>query len=104
MGEAGECYVRVTNMNTGEVNGSEAFLQPETSRGLFMYVTMPARNLNVKVEVVVMIFITTFIPSLIELGRPPASLDEVWVPFLVALLMSSYAYMRMRGIEPEPPE
>ena len=54
------------------------------------------------VEVVVMIFITTFIPSLIELGRPPQSLDELWIPFLVALLMSAYAYMRMRGIEPTP--
>ena len=54
------------------------------------------------IEVVVMIFITTFIPSLIELGRPPTSLEEIWVPFLVALLMSAYAYMRMRGIELTP--
>lgn len=54
------------------------------------------------IEVVIMIFITTFIPSLIELGRPPTSLEEVWVPFLVALLMSAYAYMRIRGIDPTP--
>ena len=55
-------------------------------------------------EVVIMVFITTFIPALIRLGRPPQSLDEVWVELLVALLASAYAYMRMRGIDvtPEP--
>ena len=53
------------------------------------------------VEVVIMVFITTFIPALIKLGRPPQSLEEVWAELLVALLASAYAYMRMRGIEPE---
>lgn len=54
------------------------------------------------IEVVIMIFIVTFIPGLIKIGRPPQSLEEVWIELLVALLASAYAYMRMRGIEPEP--
>jgi len=56
------------------------------------------------IEVVIMIFIVTFIPGLIKLGRPPQSLEEVWIELLVALLASAYAYMRMRGIEPPPTE
>jgi len=52
------------------------------------------------IEVVVMVFITTFIPALIRLGRPPQSLEEVWIELLVALLASAYAYMRIRKIEP----
>ena len=51
-------------------------------------------------EVVIMIFITTFIPSLIDLGRPPQNLVEIWSELMVAILASAYAYMRMRGIEP----
>ena len=54
------------------------------------------------IEVVVMIFITTFIPPLIKLGRPPVNLTEIWSELLVALLASAYAYMRMRGIDPTP--
>jgi len=50
-------------------------------------------------EVIIMVFITTFLPSLIKLGRPPTSLTEIWVELLVALLASAYAYMRIRGIE-----
>jgi len=53
-------------------------------------------------EVVALVFITTFIPSLIKLGRPPSSLNEIWVELLVALLASAYAYMRIRGIELKP--
>jgi len=54
------------------------------------------------VEVVVMVFITSFIPALIKLGRPPVSLEEIWAELMTALLISAYAYMRMRGIEPTP--
>lgn len=54
------------------------------------------------IEVVVMIFIVTFIPGLIKIGRPPQNLEEIWIELLVALLASAYAYMRMRGIEPPP--
>lgn len=51
------------------------------------------------IEVVIMVFITTFIPALIRLGRPPQNLEEIWCELLVALLASAYAYMRMRGID-----
>lgn len=54
-------------------------------------------------EVVIMIFITTFIPSLIDLGRPPQNLAEIWSELMVAIMASAYAYMRMRGIEPAAP-
>jgi hypothetical protein len=45
------------------------------------------------------LFYTTFIPSLIKLGRPPANLTEIWVELLVALLASLYAYARIRNID-----
>ncbi len=56
------------------------------------------------IEIVALVFITTFIPSLIKLGRPPTSLDEIWVELLVALLASIYAYARVRGVDLEPTE
>ena len=49
-------------------------------------------------EIVAIVFLTTFIPSLIKLGRPPANLTEIWVELLVALLASLYAYARIRNI------
>jgi len=51
------------------------------------------------IEIVIIVFLTSFIPALIKLGRPPVSLDEVWVELLIALLASIYAYMRIRGID-----
>ena len=51
------------------------------------------------IEIVVLVFFTTFIPALIKLGRPPTSLSEVYVEILVALLASLWAYMRIRGID-----
>lgn len=54
-------------------------------------------------EVVVMIFITTFVPTLIDLGRPPENLPEIWSELWIAVLTAAYAYMRMRGIEPAAP-
>ena len=54
------------------------------------------------IEVVVLVFITTFIPALIRLGRPPQSIEEIWVELLVALLASAYAYARIRGITLDP--
>ena len=51
------------------------------------------------IEIVLIVFLTSFIPALIKLGRPPVSLDEVWVELLIALLASIYAYMRIRGID-----
>ncbi len=50
-------------------------------------------------EIVAIVFLTTFIPSLIKLGRPPANLTEIWVELLVALLASLYAYARIRNID-----
>ena len=52
-------------------------------------------------EIVAIVFLTTFIPSLIKLGRPPANLAEIWVELLVALLASLYAYARIRNINTE---
>jgi len=51
------------------------------------------------IEIVILVFLTSFIPALIKLGRPPTSIDEVWVELLVAILASIFAYMRIRGIE-----
>lgn len=53
-------------------------------------------------EVVVLVFLVTFIPSLIRLGKPPTCIEDVWVELLVAVLASLYAYARIRGIELEP--
>ena len=50
-------------------------------------------------EIVVLVFLTTFIPALIKLGRPPANLAEIWVELLVALLACLYAYARIRNID-----
>ena len=50
-------------------------------------------------EIIAIVFLTTFIPSLIKLGRPPANLTEIWVELLVALLASLYAYARIRNID-----
>ena len=52
-------------------------------------------------EIVIIVFLTTFIPSLIKLGRPPQNLEEVWVELFVALLASVYAYARIRKIDIE---
>lgn len=52
-------------------------------------------------EIITLVFLTTFIPSLIKLGRPPTSIAEIWVELLVALLASVYAYSRIRGINLE---
>ena len=53
------------------------------------------------VEIVLLVFLTTFIPALIKLGRPPVSIGEVWVEILVALLASLYAYARIRNVDIE---
>lgn len=50
-------------------------------------------------EIVILVFLTTFIPALIKLGRPPANLAEIWVELLVALLACIYAYARIRNID-----
>jgi hypothetical protein len=49
-------------------------------------------------ETVIVTFAVTFIPYLIELGRPPANLSEVWVPLCSSMLAGVYAYIRVRGI------
>jgi len=51
------------------------------------------------IEIVIIVFLTSFIPALIKLGRPPTSIEEIWVELLVAILASIFAYMRIRGIE-----
>jgi len=51
------------------------------------------------IEIVILVFLTSFIPALIKLGRPPTSIEEIWVELLVAILASIFAYMRIRGIE-----
>lgn len=51
------------------------------------------------IEIVILVFLTSFIPALIKLGRPPTSIEEVWAELLVAILASIFAYMRIRGIE-----
>ncbi len=51
------------------------------------------------IEIVIIVFLTSFIPALIKLGRPPTSIDEVWAELLAAILASIYAYMRIRGID-----
>ena len=50
-------------------------------------------------EIVILVFLTTFIPALIKLGRPPTSIQEIWVELLVALLACLYAYARIRNID-----
>lgn len=52
-------------------------------------------------EAVFITFLITLIPHLIELGRPPTSLMEIWVPLLSSALMGIYIWIRMRGIEVE---
>lgn len=52
-------------------------------------------------EAVIVTFIITLIPSLIDLGRPPTCIEEVWVPILSSLLMAIYTYARLRGIDTE---
>ena len=68
--------------------------------------TKNTKNSNEKllalVEYVILIFLVTFIPALIRLGRPPVSIEEVWVELLVALLAAIFGYMRMRGIDIDP--
>ena len=51
------------------------------------------------VEIVLLVFLASFIPALIKLGRPPTSIAEVWVEILVAVLASLYAYARIRQID-----
>jgi len=53
------------------------------------------------VEAVVVTFILTIIPSLIDLGRPPTCIEDVWVPILSSFLMAAYTYARLRGIDSE---
>jgi len=50
------------------------------------------------IEIVIIVFLTSFIPALIKLGRPPTSITEVWAELLAAILASIYAYIRIRGI------
>ena len=51
------------------------------------------------IEVVVLVFLASFIPAMIKLGRPPTSIGEVWVELLVASLASLYAYARIRNVD-----
>jgi len=51
------------------------------------------------IEIVVVTFIVSLIPDLIVLGHIPNEWSELWEPFLSALLIAIYAYMRVRGIE-----
>jgi len=51
------------------------------------------------IEIVIIVFLTSFIPALIKLGRPPTRIDEVWAELLAAILASIYAYIRIRGID-----
>jgi len=50
------------------------------------------------IEIVIIVFLTSFIPALIKLGRPPTNITEVWAELLAAILASIYAYIRIRGI------
>lgn len=59
-------------------------------------------KLRAIIEVVLLFFLTAFIPGLIKLGRPPTSLEEIWVELLVAIMASLYAYARVRGIDLDP--
>lgn len=51
------------------------------------------------IEAVIVTFLITFTSKLIELGRFPTCLEELWMPFLASFLMALYAYVRARGIE-----
>ena len=51
------------------------------------------------IEIVIIVFLTSFIPALIKLGRPPTNITEVWAELLAAILASIYAYIRIRGID-----
>ena len=51
------------------------------------------------IEIVLLVFLASFIPALIKLGRPPISIAEIWVEILVAALASLYAYARIRQID-----
>lgn len=50
-GADGDCYTKLTVLNTGEVHGSDRFVPSQTSHGLSMFMTMPAKNLRLKIEV-----------------------------------------------------
>jgi len=52
-------------------------------------------------EAVIVTFLITLTSKLIELGRFPTCLDELWMPFLASFLMALYAYVRARGMEIE---
>lgn len=51
------------------------------------------------VEYVLLVFLITFIPALIRLGRPPANIEEIWVELLVAVLAAIFGYIRIKGID-----
>lgn len=70
--------------------------RPNTSSG-----TNKIDKLLAILEVILVTFIATLIPYLIELGRPPTCIEEVWVPVLSSILAAIYTYMRIRDIESE---
>lgn len=61
----------------------------------------PVKKINVVLEDAVVTFFITLLPKLIELGRPPTSINEIWTPLLSSLLMALYSYTRLRGIKKE---
>jgi len=50
-------------------------------------------------EILIVTFLAGFIPHMIALGRPPTSIEEIWVPICSALLLALYAYARVRNID-----
>ena len=52
------------------------------------------------IEVLIVTFLFSIIPQLIQLGRPPESITEIYTQILTAILMALYAYMRIRNIKP----
>lgn len=61
----------------------------------------PIKKINIVLEDAIVTFFITLLPKLIELGRPPANINEIWTPLLSSILMALYSYMRLRGITKE---
>ena len=55
-------------------------------------------------EMLIVTFLFSILPELIELGRPPKDITEIYTQILSAVLMALYAYIRIRNVSVEPPE
>lgn len=52
-------------------------------------------------EVCISTFIITMLLRLYEIGSPPTSLTEIYMPFLYSAIMTVWAYVRVRKLEIE---